>query len=570
MSRWFRTVLLALAVFALLAVSVACGDDDDDEGGSTGAGNTPGTSGQASGQPKRGGEITIQHRPFGSFDPHFTAFGRDISQQGMVFRGLYKLDREDRLQPELAAALPQISSDGKTYTVKLKSGLKWSDGQPLTAKDVVAGFQRTCNPKVAGQYSANLFNIVGCRDYYTSEAKSASEQDALLKSLGVREVDELTTEIKLLQPQASFAIQLALWFSWPVPSHVVTSPGADWPTDPTKLVFSGPFKVTSFKEKESMVLERNENYGGAHLAYLDRITIRYIENLETANNAYRSGELVHTRANDTALDVVRADAKLSKELYAASTSPSTQGLTMYIGAPPLDNAKLRLALSQATDRETLNKVVLKDAHIPTTTWIPVSLIGEKENPFQSSIGFDPEKAKKNFADSGAPKDLKLKISIIDTPAQKGVAAFLQEQWKKHLGITLEIEVLDSPSLQKLFQDEKYQIVLQGWTQDFPDAENWVDGLYNSDGPNNHYGCANPRIDELLEKARTNLNDAERRNQYKEINRLIAEEICGVAPLYHQRVFYLTSPQLKGPRENATSQDRYLAGDWAVEEWWLDR
>jgi oligopeptide transport system substrate-binding protein len=553
---------MTTAVTATFAVAIACGEDNESPD-ANGSGDT------TAGTPKSGGEITIQHRPFGSFDPHFTAFGRDISQQGMVFRGLYKLDKDDKLQPELAEAMPQISSDGKTYTVKLKSGLKWSDGQPLTSKDVVAGFQRTCNPTVAGQYSANLFNIVGCKEYYTSEGKSAAEQDALLQALGVRALDEQTTEIKLTQAQASFGIQLALWFSWPSPSHIVTTPGAEWPADPTRLVFSGPFKVTSFKEKESMVLERNENYGGSHLAYLDKITLRYIENLETANNAYRTGELLLTRANDSALDVLRADPKLSKELNAATKSPSTQGLTMYIGAPPLDNAKLRLALSQATDRETLNKVVLKDAHIPTTTWIPVDLIGESEDPFKSTIGFDPEKAKKTFSESGAPKDLRIKVSIIDTPSQKGVAAFFQEQWNKHLGINVDVEVLDSPSLQKLFQDEKYQVVLQGWTQDFPDAENWVDGLYNSDGPNNHYGCKNTKLDDLLEEARTNLNDVERRSQYKEINRLIAEEICGVAPLYHQRVFYLTAPQLKGPREFSTSQDRYLGGDWAVEEWWLD-
>ncbi|OAI38821.1 hypothetical protein AYO38_08910 [bacterium SCGC AG-212-C10] len=548
----------------ILAFAAACGDDDDSSDGGTSPGNAT-----ASPQPKTGGEIVIQHRPFRSFDPHFTAFGRDISQQGMVFRGLYKLDINDKMQPELAASLPQISADGKTYTIAMKPGLKWSDGQPLTAKDAVAAFQRTCNPDVAGQYSANLFNIVGCQEYYTAAEKSASEKDTLLKNLGVKQLSDTSLEIKLKQPQATFAIQLALWFSWPLPSHVITTPGAEWPTDPTKLVFSGPFKATAYTEKDTMVLERNPNYGGGHLAYLDKITIKYIENLETSNNAFRSGELLLTRANTAALDVLRSDPKLGKELSVAEKVGNTIGLTMNANIAPLNNAKLRLALSQATDRATLNKVVLKDANTVSTSWIPEDLIGLDADPFAKSIGYNPEQAKKTFQESGAPAGVKITISVIDSPGDKDTAAFLKEQWKKILGVELEVEVVDSPTLQGKYEDETYGVVLQGWTQDYPDPENWVDGLFNSDGPNNHYGCANPKLDDLLTKAKVNLNDAERIKQYVEINKLIAEEVCGMAPLYHQRTFYLVSDKLKGAREFSTSQDRYLAGDWAVEEWYLN-
>jgi ABC-type oligopeptide transport system substrate-binding subunit len=125
-------------------------------------------------------------------------------------------------------------------------------------------------------------------------------------------------------------------------------------------------------------------------------------------------------------------------------------------------------------------------------------------------------------------------------------------------------------LQQKFQDEQYQIVLQGWTQDYPDPENWVDGLYNTDGPNNHYGCSNPKLDDLLAKAKVNLDQGERTKQYVEMNRIISEELCGIAPLYQQKIFYLVNPKLKGAADFSTSQDRYLAGDWAVEEWWLDQ
>jgi oligopeptide transport system substrate-binding protein len=112
---------------------------------------------------------------------------------------------------------PQVSADGKTYTVKLKSGLKWSDGQPMTAKDFVLGMQRTCNPDIAGHYQYILTAVVGCDDYYGAADKTPAEKDALLKAVGVRAVDDTTVEYKLTDPQQTFPILLAMWPAFPVP-----------------------------------------------------------------------------------------------------------------------------------------------------------------------------------------------------------------------------------------------------------------------------------------------------------------------------------------------------------------
>ncbi len=557
-SKVLRIFVAAFAICTVAAVAIACGGDYDDKPGGTG---TPATTG-----PVTGGEITVQHRQFASLDPHFTAFARDISIIGMIFRGLYQLDENDQLQPELAAALPVISSDGKTYKVALKPNLEWSDGTPLTAKDVVAGILRTCNPVVAGQYSASLFNIVGCEEYYSADTATATEQDALMTAVGVRQLGDLEVEITLEQPQATFATQLALWFSWPVPTHILATPGAEWPTDPTKLVFSGPFKVDSYREKDRLVIVRNENYGGAHLAYLDKVTLRFIDDLETANNAFRSGEVLAAWANPAALDALRAD--LGEQLTTPAKSASRLGLWMMSSNPPLDNPKLRLALSQATDRETMNRVVLKNANIPSTSWIPEDLLGLPADPFAKAIGYDPEAAKKSYAESGLPKGQELSVMIPDSPDAKVMAAFLKEQWKIILGIELGVQLVDGPTYSKNFQQDNFQIILQGWTHDYPDPENWVDGLFNTGGTNNHFGCKNPEIDRLLAEAKVNLDNEKRLELYREMNRLISEEICGMAPLFYNRIFSLVDSSLKGAREHSTSQDHYLPGDWAIEEWYL--
>ena len=93
-----------------------------------------------------------------------------------------------------------------------------------------------------------------------------AELETLLSNIGVEATDDLTVVITLKQPQATFATQMALWFSWPIPTHVIESPGAEWPANPTQMVYSGPFTVESYQENDHIVLSRNDNYGGGDLA----------------------------------------------------------------------------------------------------------------------------------------------------------------------------------------------------------------------------------------------------------------------------------------------------------------
>src|SRR5690606_23302089 len=96
---------------------------------------------------------------------------------------------------------------------------------------------------------------------------------------------------------------------------------------------------------------------------------------------------------------------------------------------------------------------------------------------------------------------------------------------------------------------------------------WVP-LFHSESSLNNARCSDPRIDELIEAAEFNTNDEERRDQYREVNRLISTELCGVMPVFHLSNHYLVSDRLGGVRENAGSQDLRLPGDWAAEEWHL--
>ena len=564
-----RFLFTLLALVALVIFAAACGDDDDDTGGEpTSAGGTATT-----GQPKKGGAIVIQYAEPESFDPHWSQFAQDIGVQRMAWRGLYRLDKDNKVQPEMAASQPSVSADGKTYTVKVRSGLKWSDGQPLTAKDFAAGIIRTCDPDNAGNYKDTISNIAGCDEYYSAADKSADEKARLRDAVSAKALDETTLEFKLESAQPTFAMILSLWMTFPSPTHIVKNPGDPWPTV-DKLAYNGPFKIESYKAKDEAVLVRNDNFAGTP-ANLDKITMKYIDKLDVAENAYRANQIDVTRANLTNLDVIKADPTLGKE-FIQVPGVTTRAVHVNHQHKPLDNYKVRMALSQATDRENLNKVAFRGAYIPSTTWMPPSVVGQgiKEDSFGKTIGFNPETAKKNLAEAGYPNGQgfpKLVMVISDVPDRRATAEFLKEQWKKHLNIDIEVQVVDAKTRAARFSAMDYDLFPGGWTQDYPDPENWVAGLFNTGGSNNHYGVSDAKLDDLLKKALFNTNEEERRKQYGEINKLLSEDPMLAGPILYQESFnYLVKPKLHGPREQANPLDAFLAGDWNVESWWLDK
>jgi ABC-type transport system substrate-binding protein len=326
----------------------------------------------------------------------------------------------------------------------------------------------TCDPDNAGTYKDTISNIVGCDEYYLATDKSADENFDCGGGR-VKAIDDTTVEFKLENPQPTFAMVLSLWMTFPSPSHIVTNPGDPWPSV-EELAYNGPFKIESYKAKDSAVLVRNDNYAG-QAAYIDKVTMRYIDKLDVAENAYRADQVQVTRANLTNLNVIKADPTLGKE-FIQVPGVTTRAVHVNHEREPLDNYKVRLALSQATDRETLNKVAFQGAYIPSTTWMPPSVAGGdlKEDAFEDEIGYSPDEAKKSLAEAGFANGNgfpTLVMVINDVPDRRATAEFLKEQWKQILNINIDVQVVDSPTRSARFTSMDYDLFPGGWTQDYP-------------------------------------------------------------------------------------------------------
>src|SRR5215208_1848752 len=273
-----KGALLGLLLGLAVMLVAACGSDDKKESSSSQATVAPGGAATTAAGAQPGGRpadaaaddqqilrASFQEPQY--LDPHRSTYAADISIERMLFRGLFQLDKDAKPVPALAVELPTqqnggISADGKTYTVKLKPGLKWSDGSPLTMKDFEYSLLRPLDPAVAGDYAFLLENVAGAAKYMAAKA-DAPDLQQLRAAVGVKAVDDTTLEIKLENAEPTFLIKISLWASFPVKQDVVEREKDKAFTEGGKLVGTGPYMLKEWKPKESITLVPNPNWASS-------------------------------------------------------------------------------------------------------------------------------------------------------------------------------------------------------------------------------------------------------------------------------------------------------------------
>ncbi|MCJ7490690.1 MAG: peptide ABC transporter substrate-binding protein [Dehalococcoidia bacterium] len=551
-------VLMALTAILTLAV-VACGGGEKKT-----SEETPGAGGAA---PPDQQVLVAQSAEPEFFDPHRSNFEQDIAVERALFRGLYQLvlDESDNVvaMPAMADGEPQIN--GNVYTIKLKSGLKWSDGQPLTAKDFEYSLKRECSAETAGPYQyvlgAGMLDLVGCDDLFNGEGTA--------DAVGVKAVDDTTLQVTLKAPKPTFTTIMSLWATFPVRQDIVEKFGDKW-TDPGNIVVNGPYTLTEFVAKDHIVLEPNPNWALEPKPLLQKITVKFIDDLEVAFRGFQTGELDMTSVPATEIPTIKNDATLNSQFLQIG-SLRIWSVEMQMKNEVLSNPKVRLALSRAIDRASLVKVVYNDAYLPATYWLVKGIPGFQGNgPFENIIGFDEAAAKKALADAGYPNGdgfPTLTITVTDRPDRKAEGEFLQQAWKEILGINTEIQAVDAKTRSNTFNSKNFQLFPGGWQNDYPDPENSLIGLFNTGGGNNQYECSDPDIDAKLSAAGSETDNAKRIQDLKDAETLIVTRLCGMAPMWQGAFLYLVVPKVGGIRANGAI-DAAMPGNWCPECWFI--
>jgi len=515
-------------------------------------------------------QIVVQSGVPESFDPPQVTSEQEVAIARMLWRGLYELEAtpDGGVQAVAAMAAGEPTINGNVYTVELESGLKWSDDQPLTAADFEYGIKRECDPNVASPYQVllgeSVLNIVGCDAYFNGQGTR--------ENVGVTAIGATTLQITLVAPKPTFTTIMSLWVAFPARQDVIEEFGEDW-TDPANIVVNGPFILTGLTPGAGgqAILEPNPEWALEPEPTLRKITIKFIDDLQAAFQAFQDGELDMTNVPASEIPTIQVDLTLSKEFLKVSAG-RIWAVEMQIEDPVLSNYNVRLALSRAIDREKLVDDVYNDAYLPATYWLVEGLPGFQGNaPFENIIGYNPGAAQAALVSAGYPGGYgfpPLTLTTLDRPDRVVEAEFLHDSWDDILGINVEIEAVDAQTRYDRLNSGNFDLFPCGWGNDYPDPENSLIGLFDTGGGNNYYNCSDDDIDAKLSAAATETNNAERITLLQDAETLIVTRLCGVAPVYQTAFLYLVKSNIGGVSPNGQI-DAAMPGGWCPECWFVE-
>jgi oligopeptide transport system substrate-binding protein len=416
--------------------------------------------------------------------------------EGLLFGGLVRLDQNLHVRADGAAAWT-ISNSGKTYTFTLRPGLRFADGTPLTAQDVVWSFNRAFSPAfAAGAAESYLGDIVGGTDVAHKKAKVVRG----IKAIGTR-----TVQITLARPAPFILDQLAYAVGDIVPRRLVEKYGSHW-TD--HAYGTGPFMVKQWKHGREIDLAPNPYYWRGQ-PRLSEIIIRFIPNADVAYRLYRSG----------ALDVMGAVHFPSNRLLEAQRLPGfhvapqlfTEYLTPNQHKAPFNNVLVRRAFSYAIDRGVIARL-LSNSVLPARGILPPGMPGY--DPTLAGQTFNPTLARHLLARAGYPDGKGLPRITLNVdggdPQGQMKAVALREFWQQAMHVNVTLNVLEHGAYNDALAARAYQLAFIAWSADYPDPQNFLSLQLQTGTANNNGGYSNPTLDRLTREADALVNDDARR------------------------------------------------------------
>ncbi|MFN8499103.1 MAG: peptide ABC transporter substrate-binding protein [Anaerolineae bacterium] len=496
-----------------------------------------------------------------NLDPQAASFVNEIAHIQMIYQGLVSIGPDLKPAPGAAESWT-VSDDGLTYTFKLKDA-KYSDGQPVTAKNFEYAWKRAADPSIGGEYAAQTYLIKGAEEYNTADAKTTSAADLqkLRDAMAVKAIDDKTLQFTLTKPAAFFPYIASLWIGYPVRQDVLEKCGESWWAKAECHIGNGPYKLTDLKEKQVGRFAPNPNWTGPKVEN-DGVEYRYITDTKVAYEAYKNGELdvIPLAAEDLAN--TKADAVLSKEINVYPGN-CTFALQFNMTKDPFSKTEARTAAGQAFDRETYVKQILQGLGQATTSWLSPDTPGFQQNA-GANLKYDPAAAKANWAKAGNPPEVKLTYS--SSPRNKTRFEFIADQLQKNLGTKVTLDPVEPTTYTALTKDVSTSppIFVLGWCFDYPDPQNWLSVVFRSDtGFAKRVGWNNPEFDKLVDQADAEKDPTKRLQEYNQAENLLLNQ-AAIAPLWGNVNSYLVRPYVQVGKK--TSMDADFPGH--VEPWKL--
>jgi oligopeptide transport system substrate-binding protein len=350
---------------------------------------------------------------------------------------LYQYDGDGLLQP--AGALShEVSDDGLVYTIQLRDGATWSDGEPVVAQHYVDGIIRLLEPATAAEYAWLMYPIAGAEAFNTGETDDPS-------TVGVRAVDDLTLEITLEEAASYFDTVLAFSTTYPVRRDVVDQYGDMW-AEPGNFVGNGAYLLTEWAHEDYVTIEKNPNYWDAANTTIERVEFPIIVEQATALAAYERGELDVCAGWYPSEELPRILEEMPDHLRR-TPRPGTYYVGYNLLRAPTDSLAMRQALSSSVDkRAIIDNVLQMPWRIEACGVIPPEIPGYKGCEGGIGYDFDVEAAlgylDAYMAEAGIEDPADVSVNLWYNRGNEDILDAVAEQWGTNLGITVNVSVME--------------------------------------------------------------------------------------------------------------------------------
>lgn len=472
--------------------------------------------------PTRGGILELAtYADMRAIDPANVVDGLAPQVVAAMFAGLVDFDGAGKVVPDLAESWT-VDDDGTTFRFTLRPGVRFHDGDEVTAEDVKRSAERALHPSSPNPYASYLSSLVGF------EAFSAKKADALE---GITVQGRYVVAFHLRAPDATFLPLLAM-----LPLRPVCKSGGSRYSDTWRACGAGPFKLMEggWVRGTSLLLVRHDGYFRPGLPYLDGVRWTFHQNQTTQTFKFVRGELDVFR-DFLSVDLMKFQADPRWQPFG-EYEPEKQiiGEAMNVEVPPFDNVEIRRAVAAALDREAIRKIRAGSLRVANQL-VPAAVFGHE--PSLAGQSFDLARALEHMRKAGYPYDPVTQTGGWPHPVpyvayKAGLQEFMGQvvqQQLARIGIRLELRIVNYPTFMALRGRRRASAMGPGlWTEDFPDALSFLEPLFHSssiaeEDSNNWSFYANPRFDDLVTRAKRELDDGRRKKLYDAAQTILVDE-----------------------------------------------